>query len=378
MNLKNSLFNKSTFFLVGFVVLSSSLIATISNSSGDSVFENVKEKYEVFCQIANSYWAYYEKLVYGDENHPKLTKYDIKITSNSNAIDYAYSTFGVIPLRDANNSESKILILGCGNRAKTKYHTHEGSHTVDCNLRLNPSVIINLEKNALGLRYFKDNKYDVVIIERVGAYIFSKELFKQIGRILTPDGTLVMNFKNFDIYSYIIDNKLDRALYPLKNPISHNHSQVTLYFNNVLNYPNVSVINLMEFYNFNSRINNKWFNLSGSQLTNNNELKSKVTLEYWVNNYNSLKEKPFDNLNLVGMYDYLVGIGIELPEEGLFYVNKMKEKLAIAQQAKRKRQWGAILEYGEDALYILFLCLCVFSIIFLSPIKYFDDVHDDE
>ncbi len=78
------------------------------------------------------------------------------------------------------------------------------------------------------------------------------------------------------------------------------------------------------------------------------------------------------------MYDYLVSIGIELPKERLFYKNKMQKELARVQQDKRKRQWDAILEHVKHVLYVLFLCLCVFSIIFLSPIKYSDELQNDD
>ncbi len=149
MTLKNTLFNTFYFLLFGFYNIhlkATSPNSSVNDSAADMVFENVKNKYQELCANTKSAYCIYAEIVNGvsvetTNPSPKLTKYDIQITTNNEAINLAYYNHGVIPLREANKSKSKILVIGCGNRAITcndYMHHHKCSYTADINLGVNP------------------------------------------------------------------------------------------------------------------------------------------------------------------------------------------------------------------------------------------------
>ncbi len=194
--------------LVCFFFLYQSTLATIINNPTELVKSKRIELYRKFISQGDLSDSYIEESIATEEK--EINSSNIKVDADCNHIINSFNKHSVIPLRNANASNNKILILGCGNREGDKKHAHKCCDTVDHDLAVNPSIIIDIEENPNGLRYFEENKYDIVIFEKFPSGVYSELLFEQLGRILTPDGTLAINFELFSKFIYLIENHPNR------------------------------------------------------------------------------------------------------------------------------------------------------------------------
>ncbi len=281
-----------------FSLLSHHLKATTVD---DSVFENIKNKYKQFCEEADNTHTVYNEVFNGSKDLEGLTKKHININTSNEAINNAYSEFKVIPLRDSNKSTNKTLILGCGNikenyihnssRYKINYphtHSHPNSDTADIGLRRNPSIIIDLEKNPSGLKYFGENEYELVILEKLTFDCYSNELFRSLKFILKDEGKLLMSY---DSYRKRFGN-------------IHN---IEKYFKK---YFSINVFDQWEFNDIKSFLSTY--------------LEFSLSLNCYLKNYDKLKSintSIFD-INYLELYDYLDKINIKLPQSSYYYKKK--------------------------------------------------------
>lgn len=120
-------------------------------------------------------------------------------------IENVLKTTGILPLRPV-PKDSKILIIGCGNKPITnaggdpiseddgRYvhtHTHEGAITIDPFLATNPTLV-----GFFGAQEFpmlESKQFDLIVIE--GTSIFDTIIGrKELARLLSPKGQVVSNF----------------------------------------------------------------------------------------------------------------------------------------------------------------------------------------
>jgi hypothetical protein len=72
------------------------------------------------------------------------------------------------------NGETK-LIIGCGQMNK-KYHEHLDCYTIDCRMRMNPSLVCNFGTYEMK-KYIPDNSFNEVIFEG----LFPNAIISDIG-----------------------------------------------------------------------------------------------------------------------------------------------------------------------------------------------------